>query len=111
MNMDSSISTTNNGCPVFHYPLPNGAEASEAHIAACIENQLSQVEEHNTQVKHSNKRAEEESYRGADSKSQELGHLHLALQVRLLPATQCLGTHNGIETDAIMIFIFIFIMA
>lgn len=60
MNMNSSISTTDNDCPVFHYPLPSGAEASEAHIAACIENQLSQVMENNTQM--SNKRAEEERY-------------------------------------------------
>ena len=30
--------------------------------------------------------------------------------MRLLPATQCLGTHNDIETDAIMIIIFIIII-
>lgn len=71
--MNSSISTTDNDCFVFHYPLPSGAEASEAHIAACIENQLSQVVETNTQMKHSNKRAEEERYHDADSKSQETG--------------------------------------
>jgi len=32
-------------CPICHNPLPRGIDASEAHVATCIENQLFHIEE------------------------------------------------------------------